>query len=291
MKRYEFILNIFNKTNKHFEYNKNQICNYKKIHSKRMPISYYIIKLMHETKKLDKITNLDSSIIIQMLSGTLIDFSHIYSQHNQSINVEKIENIISKYCSRIQYHNVYNEFNIFRNNLFLSQRIIHYIETTDLIKINVNIDNIQIDIYSEYCIDNIDNLININNIIIYCKFFQNLRNNYKNIHLILIPTRFKKEIYNNNKSLFTVDNINSGSTCINEYILIWRLEELEKVLIHELIHYFNIDTLMINRIKNYYLEKFIFIGSDVVIESLTESIAIILFSFFNSFNLKNFDEI
>ena len=76
------------------------------------------------------------------------------------------------------------------------------------------------------------------------------------------------------------DNINSGSTLPGSFITLWRREELHKVLIHELIHYLNID--MYN-----YQYKFYILYKDIKLdnhkcnpnEAYTEFIAILIFTF------------
>jgi hypothetical protein len=88
------------------------------------------------------------------------------------------------------------------------------------------------------------------------------------------------QINHKDKRLYP-ENINSGSSNgIN--INIWRYEELNKVLIHELIHYFEIDFYIAD--KNYLsIEKFIqnnycVSGIDRSNESFTETLAIIIHS-------------
>ena len=65
-------------------------------------------------------------------------------------------------------------------------------------------------------------------------------NNTEDLEIYLVLSLLKKKI-DNTKNI-TPKNINSGYTDItNRYIFIWREEEFEKVLFHELIHYFNCD--------------------------------------------------
>jgi len=64
--------------------------------------------------------------------------------------------------------------------------------------------------------------------------------NTENLEIYLVLSQLKKNIDNEKK--ITPKNINSGYThIINRYIFIWREEEFEKVLFHELIHFFNCD--------------------------------------------------
>lgn len=65
-------------------------------------------------------------------------------------------------------------------------------------------------------------------------------NNIEKLDIYLILSPLKKYIDNNKK--ISPKNINSGYTdTLDRYIFIWREEEFEKVLFHELIHFFNHD--------------------------------------------------
>ena len=75
-------------------------------------------------------------------------------------------------------------------------------------------------------------------------------------------------------------NVNSGSTLPGEYVNIWRVEEFEKVLIHEIQHYYGCD--FHSSDPNYYLIKnviekhFDIDGDDKVNESYNEALAHII---------------
>jgi hypothetical protein len=76
-------------------------------------------------------------------------------------------------------------------------------------------------------------------------FIRNIAKNKKPLIIWIYPSDYKKQIPANN--IITPDDINSGSTTTyigkneNGIIYIWRKEEILKVLLHELIHSFNID--------------------------------------------------
>lgn len=62
----------------------------------------------------------------------------------------------------------------------------------------------------------------------------------KKINIFIVLSKLEKIFPINN--IMNVENTNTGYTDLNENIIfIWRSEEFEKVLFHELIHYFNMD--------------------------------------------------
>jgi hypothetical protein len=66
-------------------------------------------------------------------------------------------------------------------------------------------------------------------------------NNFRKININLVLSHLEKKMPEQN-SIIDVPHVNSGFTDINEdYIFIWRLEEFEKVLIHEMIHFLDME--------------------------------------------------
>ena len=84
-------------------------------------------------------------------------------------------------------------------------------------------------------------------------------------------------------------NVNSGSTLPGEFINLWRNEEFNKVLIHELVHTFFLDFRDSCNIDNYIRTTFsITSDSPVYIwESYTEFLAIIIHAIYISKNIKS----
>jgi hypothetical protein len=98
------------------------------------------------------------------------------------------------------------------------------------------------------------------------------------VNLIILLSHQKKYI-NSNMNIICGDNLNSGSTYPGISITCWRREELYKVLIHELFHYykfdFSVQTPSYNLLENMLLVPKIN-GFDAINESYTESIAIMI---------------
>jgi len=179
------------------------------------------------------------------------------------------------------------------SNKFVSLDIQHHMETSHIIKeelvgykTNINL----------YYIKTKPDLSLVTRII---TFIRNLSEpQYSSTHLDL--TIF----YGNQKKELTFpntlcsDNMNSGSTLSQVNITIWRSEELYKVLIHELIHFFKFDynynTKIFAKIEQI-LNKQIKISSahmDMVNESYTETLALVLHTVIMcGIMAKSFDEL
>lgn len=115
------------------------------------------------------------------------------------------------------------------------------------------------------------------------KIIKNICNNREPNKIYIWLSDYKKQYPNPNKGeIIGINNVNSGSCDIypdkNGNIYIWRREELEKVLIHELLHSLRMDYEILNskyldnKIKNYFnLRTNININ-----EAYTESLATII---------------
>ena len=116
------------------------------------------------------------------------------------------------------------------------------------------------------------------------------------LNLILILTNQKKYLTPQLKKI-TSYNTNSGYTIADDKIVIWRSEELYKVLIHELCHYFKIDTnIRLSYIKSNIIKLFNIFNienkNDVQMESYTELCAITINSVIFSIEYnKNINQI
>ena len=126
---------------------------------------------------------------------------------------------------------------VMKSNIFLSDEFNNTIKKFIGYQTSISYNNNKI-----YIFNNINDKNKINKIIDGIKIIINYLNNFveiKGMKLYIILSDVEKNLINK-KYLLNGDNINSG-LCSYEYIYIWREEELFKVLIHEMIHFFKLD--------------------------------------------------
>jgi len=126
--------------------------------------------------------------------------------------------------------------------------------------------------------------LNIDIILKIIYFMKKLTKKKEKIHVTIFGSNIKK-IKPVEESMLGSDHINSGMSDGNN-VFIWRKEEYEKVLIHELIHYLNVDECGKDRcFFNVPKEINDLIGKTTrSFEGYVESLAIILYSIFVSYN-------
>ena len=196
-------------------------------------------------------------------------------------NSNKVSNLIYNINFNKYYDDDFLEcINIYKNP-FLSFEIEEYIQNNIKYKYYYKDSNLNITLFSKNKIE--DKLISdIHNVI---KFITIIFDISIKINLIIFMTPFKK-ILNNN---FTPHEINTGSTIRGNIIILWRFEELIKVLIHELIHYLNLDlnsdVIIVNKlIKKINIDKYSELRPN---EAYTETIAILLYTYYNLLKINN----
>ena len=203
--------------------------------------------------------------------------------------------IFNNYCNDIDI--TYNN-NIIKNNTikeidsfikyesnYMSKKISSTIEQYKYVHEIIS-SNIIIYYYSKKDKLTKSELKNIKNIIYRIECLKKYAGNTKNLNIAIYPTLFKKTINKLSKKIIplNIDNVNSGLTYYgnnekNGTIIIWRLEELYKVLVHELLHSIKADYGLIKNEyifeeymkKTYKLNKFIGIN-----ESYVETLACII---------------
>ena len=200
----------------------------------------------------------------------------ISNEYNDNIN-----NILDNNCNISKFINT----NFYEKNLisvFISTRILRNIINNLVIKTTYIMKNRKIIIFSKNHIKN--NLINkIDSIL---NFF-NYLSGKNNFYCIQIYLSDEKKNLNENIDFLGPDNINSGLTLPKYYIILFRKEELIKVLFHELVHYLDFDMLN-NQNELLFLYKDINLKADIVNpnEGYTELLALVLLNIWE-YNYKN----
>ena len=101
-----------------------------------------------------------------------------------------------------------------------------------------------------------------------------------NVKIVILGSPFKKKLFNifNDKVILPI-HVNSGSTLKGSYVNVWRYEEWQKVLIHEMIHYLEVDfnyrSRGYNKLVSYLDNKFNIDGNIIPSEAYTELLAVI----------------
>jgi hypothetical protein len=177
---------------------------------------------------------------------------------------------------------------ILYNNNFMPLSIQHYVESTQLDHFTINIYNEmtnghhKINIFAptikDYDIDEITQKISLIFHIMHrlsSKIKDRIMNN---ITCTIILTPITKSLTLDDSGIYTSENVNSACCMPGEYIYIWRTEEIYKVIIHELVHYYKLDIdIFINDTINFGLLKY----SDKYFtehqpELFTESLALLI---------------
>ena len=193
----------------------------------------YISLFEKKKKKINSPNNLIE--LLKLEKNKIIIFMKKNYDLNISINKINtdditINNNINSY-SDIFFVNtniVLSENKKFNNNYIIKWTTINNSDITNII------------IIKSYSCKNI--LLRMKILILFIEYLKYKTNNInKKICIYLLLTTFKKYFPSDN-IIIDVDHVNSGYTDINKQIIfIWRLEEFEKVLFHELIHLFNVD--------------------------------------------------
>ena len=178
----------------------------------------------------------------------------MYELLNELLNINIKDISIVKEINNI---NDYEILNIVNDNVFLSKKFNNIIKKFIIFQTSISYNGNKI-----YIFNDINDKNKINKIINGIKTIINYLNNFteiKGMILYIVLSDVKKNLINK-KYLLNGDNINSG-LCSPTYIYIWREEELFKVLIHEMMHYFKLDKYKISH-KDYRKEIKIILGDN-----------------------------
>jgi len=209
------------------------------------------------------------------LSPESIDWISVLFKKIKCVKMSKLETEQLVKCSSLNQSQYYN-------NQFIADNIKSDISKNKDCQI-YSILNTTIVISKDWLCD--INLQHITNII---SIMRHLSGKKGHILINIWNTPHKKHLPHRCNKLEPV-NVNSGSTLPGEFINLWRNEEFNKVLIHELIHTFFLDFRDSCNIENYVRTTFS-ISSDSPVyiwESYTEFLAIIIHAIYISKNVKN----
>jgi len=111
------------------------------------------------------------------------------------------------------------------------------------------------------------------------KFMMSVDDNKKSFSLHIYLTDYKKSV---SRGSYTPEGVNSGSTDRNNTIIIWRKEDILKVLIHEIIHLLGFDNVEDSQeIIDHYNEKYRLGNKKLnVYEAYTEIWALLIHSYY-----------
>ena len=254
-----------------------------KLHTKKeYPLLYMHYLEINDNANDVNDDNDDNDINEKNTLMNLIDFYNYYTENNDEISKlykkrSKILDLINNpHKDRVKLNeNIYN-------NEFVTIDIQQIAEINDLIyrEISQNEDKI-------YLYETKEKRVNLDLIMFIIKFMKNIAKSFgikhNPIELVLCMTPQKKLKTNN--TFLGPENINSGSTYSNQKVFIWRYEEVYKVLIHELIHFFKFDHDIF--MKNLHTDnKHCIKGEDRENEAYTESFALIIHTYLLSKFLK-----
>jgi hypothetical protein len=168
-------------------------------------------------------------------------------------------------------------------NPFVSLDIQHHAESVDIIYNEIIYENgFKLHLYH---IEN-DTSVDINMIYHIVETMHNIAQQGKSKttqypELTIFSGKQMKQFTNYDNNICS-ENINSGSTIVGVKVSIWRYEELYKVLIHELIHYYGFDFHYradgYKTLEKYISTNFCIDGFDRSNESYTETLAVIIHS-------------
>lgn len=231
-----------------------------------------------ETKFLDPINN-GIPFFYQLVPSNIKNKEEWYNLNKESVSFP-----LDKYI--IKYSNEYKSIlELLYDNPFLSGDIMYQIEKSNIKYEKYEFDNILIE---NYIIDD-KYKVNINRIYQIVNSVREITQKYIPIRITFALSTRRKILPDKNEPL-TTKNVNSACCLPSKYIRIWRYEEHEKILFHELIHFFHVDTSHIDydAIAKKFCCKFGLLSKPLIYEGVCELLALVLhYSFFDLMNINN----
>lgn len=268
----------------------NKICTLNKLHSENYCNLYLFFDKYYKYFKDENInfTNYKDFAIWFNTNQQQIKYYEIYAKIKTIPELLKLfEDVFQNDKKREKLHEMIH------NNNFVGLDTIHYTEITDIDNIKIENDNVDLNLYIDNSFDKlyIDEIINnILNIVTIMHYINDelIKSKVNKLSLNILLGKQKKYTYNTD--ILTPLNVNSGSSISGKVIYIWRVEELEKVLIHELLHFYGYDFHHFNNGYNSIYELintyFDINGDDKVNESINEITANIIHMIYQSIKLK-----
>jgi hypothetical protein len=257
-----------------------------KYNYKNKPLSYVLFEmiLLHHPDKIIETYATDSSNILSL--SAFADYFNNNQQkiisgltklyHKKNIH-DDIKNIIHHmlFQNEPAYMKIFYEL-VYKNG-FVALDIQHYAEKYEITHYLYTSNNITLNVFVPINNPN----INLSLITRAIDIIRKLSNKPKtHVYLNIFNCKQFKYLPIIKNSIISPSNINTGSSQQDYAINIWRSEEQIKVIIHELIHYFNLDYntddalhSKISEIRNKYV---IINGRDYVSETYTELLALTL---------------
>lgn len=214
----------------------------------------------------------------------VINIDNLYN--NSNMKEYEINNLDTAHMLKNHINNngitEYNELISLFTPVSIISKIVKKFKNKSLIEFNYKTNKLRFKLFTENNIDITELVIKTIKAFTFLEV-ADIKN--KIIRVNYSPTSFKKQLPN--YDIIGINSVNSGFTTFNTepYISIFREEESDKVLIHELIHYVKLDftmndsTFINNKIFNEVnIEETKYIN---FFETYTESIAVIFNSIFN----------
>jgi hypothetical protein len=219
---------------------------------------------------------------------TYEEFRNLYNLRSIEIDNINYTKYFSKYIKENDNTEIIPIFNDFEQGHFISLDVKLYVEN------NINrceyysFEHMDMHFFYSDTIDNSTKNKIINNIYVISKWMYDLNPIHK-IKFYYFDTPLLKLINNdNNNNYLCSENVNSGSSISGIQLMIWRREELNKVLIHELIHYLDLDIKDENKLDDIIKHNIGKIDYPILInETITEIHAQFLHSIFITSKLNN----
>ena len=190
------------------------------------------------------------------------------------------EKNIVKYSSSIKNNNLTDIY-----GPFVSYRTIKYLEKNCNKKVNIIIDNIDCEYYcsEDLSFDSIIRLVQ--RLSVTKKVF----NNSEFLDLKIVSNPYKKCIPGCPKDFIRQKNANSGACYPHISISLWRLEEIDKVSLHEFIHFVGFEFRNNPEITEFLKSSYKICNSCKTnpFEAQTEICGVFLHAIFSSIDLKN----